>query len=326
MNVSRNIQSAFWNDEKVAEFGTEDKLFFLYLLTNANTKQVGVYKVSPRQMSYESGLAPEVIETLMKRFESEYKLIQYDASSREICILNWGKFNFKKGGKPVEDLIKKELREVTRLDFAEIVARKIPSEKVRMAVLNAIENELTNRPTNRGTNREEVAASTELTNRGTNRHTNRGTNRHTNREEVENEPVSNLQEDEKTLVQSDLTNRGTNRPTNREESVSMEHPSDELTNRPTNRGTNREEEKKKSGRKSHNTKRLQTIENETLEMTDEVLELLELWRAKRGTASDYILDQVKDSILIYGVEKVRGVMERMEAPIHYMVFEEELEK
>jgi len=318
MNVSRNIQSAFWNDEKVAEFGTEDKLFFLYLLTNANTKQVGVYKVSPRQMSYESGLAPEVIETLMKRFESEYKLIQYDASSREICILNWGKFNFKKGGKPVEDLIKKELREVIRLDFAEIVARKIPSEKVRTMVLNAIENELTNRPTNRGTNREEVAASTELTNRPT--------NRGTNREEVEDEPVSNLQEDAETLIQSDLTNRGTNRHTNREESASMEHSSDALTNRPTNRGTNREEEKKKPGRKSHNTKRLQTIENETLEMTDEVLELLELWRAKRGTASDYILDQVKDSILIYGVEKVRGVMERMEAPIHYMVFEEELEK
>lgn len=96
MNVSRNIQSAFWNDEKVAEFGTEDKLFFLYLLTNANTKQVGVYKVSPRQMSYESGLAPEVIETLMKRFESEYKLIQYDASSREICILNWESSTLKK--------------------------------------------------------------------------------------------------------------------------------------------------------------------------------------------------------------------------------------
>lgn len=209
-----------------------------------------------------------------------------------------GKFNFKKGGKPVEDLIKKELREVTRLDFAEIVARKIPSEKVRTAVLNAIENELTNRGTNRGTNREEV----------------------------ENESVANLQEDAEALIQGDLTNRCTNRHTNREESVSEEQPSDELTNRPTNRGTNRKEEKKNSGRKSHNTKRLQTIENETLEMTDEVLELLELWRAKKGTASDYILDQVKDSILIYGVEKVRGVMERMEAPIHYMVFEEELEK
>jgi len=319
MNVSRNIQSSFWSDEKVAEFNTEDKLFFLYLLTNANTKQVGVYKVSPRQMSFDSGLSPEVVETLMRRFENEYGLIQYDSSSREICILNWGKFNFKKGGKPVEDLIKKELRDVTRLDFAEIVARKIPSEKVRTAVLSAIENEFTNRGTNRHTNREEVATTTETTNR----HTNRGTNRESIEEPLFEEP----QKEEKSLIQSDLTNRYTNRGTNRDLVDSEESVSEDLANRGTNRHTNRkEEEKKKSRRSSHNTKRLQTIENETLEMTDEVLELLDLWRAKRGTASDYILDQVKDSILIYGVEKVRGVMEQIDAPIHYMVFEEELSK
>ncbi len=276
MNVSRNIQSAFWTDDKVAEFNTEDKIFFLYLLTNDHTKQVGVYKVSPRQMAYESGLSADVIERLMRRFENEYELIQYDSASREICILNWGKFNFKKGGKPVEDLIKKELREVTRLDFAEKVAQKIPSDKVRMAVLNHIETELTNRPTNRGTNREEIATTTETTNRGT--------NRHTNRSEVDNYFSSAIQEEEETLIQSDLTNRGTNRHTNREE-----------------------EKTAKKSKRNTNTQSLTDLEEEPV--SPDVIAAIEAWKDKKGSRTKNTLGEVDFLVEEYGFENFMKALE-----------------
>ena len=46
MAIYRSVHVAFWKDPKVLEeFTPEDKLFFLYLMTNPNTTQIGIYKV-----------------------------------------------------------------------------------------------------------------------------------------------------------------------------------------------------------------------------------------------------------------------------------------
>lgn len=43
----RMVHTSFWNDPTVSEEMTpEDKYFFLYLLTNEHTTQIGIYGIS----------------------------------------------------------------------------------------------------------------------------------------------------------------------------------------------------------------------------------------------------------------------------------------
>ena len=114
MAVFRVVHTEFWNDVKVIEsFTPEDKLFFLYLLTNRNTTQIGVYTITKKQMAYELGYSNESINALMQRFIDHHKLIQYDEETKELVVFNWGKWNLNRvGGKPVYDLLQKEVKSI----------------------------------------------------------------------------------------------------------------------------------------------------------------------------------------------------------------------
>ena len=111
--MTRVIDVNFWTDEKVVElFSPEDKLFFLYLMTNPHTTQLGIYGVSRKIMSFEIGYSMDVINVLIDRFENKYKVICTSKTTNEIAILNYLKHSIIKGGKPVEDLLKREIGEV----------------------------------------------------------------------------------------------------------------------------------------------------------------------------------------------------------------------
>jgi DnaD/phage-associated family protein len=152
MGVYRPVQTNFWNDVKIQEkFSPEDKLFFLYLLTNPHTKQLGVYQITYRQMAFELGYSEDSIKSMMRRFQDHHEMIKYDEDTREICIVNWGRYNFNQGGKPVEDLLRKELTEVKNLEFVELVATQIPDEKkVKKALYRLLDESWTSRGTSRG--------------------------------------------------------------------------------------------------------------------------------------------------------------------------------
>lgn len=129
----RTLQTIFWSDSKVIEEMTpDDKLFYIYLLTNSNTKQIGVYQITRKQMAFELGFSIETVNTLIDRFEEKLKLIKYDEKTREVCIINWGKYNLNNSGKPIEDCIKKELKEIKNIDFIKIVYQKIENEKIKL--------------------------------------------------------------------------------------------------------------------------------------------------------------------------------------------------
>ena len=92
MAIYRHVHVEFWNISKVLEELTpEDKLFFIYLLTNPNTTQIGVYKITKKQIAFELGFSIESVNVLMDRFINNYGLIKYNNDTREICLKNWGK-------------------------------------------------------------------------------------------------------------------------------------------------------------------------------------------------------------------------------------------
>lgn len=121
----RHVQTSFWSDARVSEEMTpEDKYFYLYLMTNEHTKQIGVYQITRKQIAFELGYSIETVKALLERFVSYHKLVMYNEETREICLVNWGKYNLNKGGKPIEDCIKKELKSIKDLSLVKMVLEK----------------------------------------------------------------------------------------------------------------------------------------------------------------------------------------------------------
>src|SRR5690554_3332406 len=128
----RMVHTEFWDDAKVIEEMTpEDKYFFLYLLTNPNTTQIGIYQITKKQMAFDLGYSLESINSLMERFINHHQIIKYNPETREIAIKNWGKYNLNKGGKPFLDCVKAELKDVKDKTLIDYVAERIENPTVK---------------------------------------------------------------------------------------------------------------------------------------------------------------------------------------------------
>jgi DnaD/phage-associated family protein len=128
----RMIHIDFWKNPIVLEeMSPEDKLFYLYLLTNANTTQIGIYKITKKQMSFDLGFSMESVQIVMDRFIHHHKVIRYNSETRELAIRNWGKDNLYKAGKPVMDCITSELKEVEDTSLIQYVSEPIEKQEIR---------------------------------------------------------------------------------------------------------------------------------------------------------------------------------------------------
>lgn len=126
MGKFRMVGIDFWNDPVVVEEMTpEDRYFYLYLLTNPRTTQIGIYKITKKHMACDLGYSVESVQSLMDRFINHHQVIRYNPETREIAIKDWGANNLRRGGKPVMDCISAELREVKDLSLIAYVAENI---------------------------------------------------------------------------------------------------------------------------------------------------------------------------------------------------------
>lgn len=128
----RMVRTDFWKNPIVSEEMTpEDKYFYLYLLTNPATTQIGIYKITKKQIAFDMGYSIESVHSLVERFIQHHKMIQYNIETRELAIKNWGKYNLQKGGKPVMDCIESELKEVEDSNLIQYVSETIEKEEIR---------------------------------------------------------------------------------------------------------------------------------------------------------------------------------------------------
>ena len=128
----RQIQTSFWSNTYIQEEMTaEDKYFYLYLMTNEFTTQIGIYSITKKQMAFDLGYSMESVTALLQRFETYHKLIKYDVESREIILLKWAENNLNIGGKPVQDLIKKEIEQVKNKDFLALMYSNCPENSLK---------------------------------------------------------------------------------------------------------------------------------------------------------------------------------------------------
>lgn len=128
----RMVLTGFWRDSFTLEkMSPEDKYFYIYLLTNAKTTQIGIYQITKKEIAFELGYSIESVQSLMERFTCLHKLIRYNPETCELAIKNWGKYNLHKGGKPIMDCIKKELKDVKDTSLLSYVSQAISKEEIR---------------------------------------------------------------------------------------------------------------------------------------------------------------------------------------------------
>jgi len=92
MAIFRKLHTSFWSDSFVEELDKDQKLFYLYLLTNERTNQCGVYEITKKQISYDLGYSIDRVSILLDYFISKGR-IRYNEQTKELAIAKWLKYN-----------------------------------------------------------------------------------------------------------------------------------------------------------------------------------------------------------------------------------------
>ena len=117
MAIYRSISMTFWTDSKIVEdFTPEDKYFYLYLMTNPLTNLPGCYEISIRQMSIDTGYTKETIQKLLNRMVEVHNVVRYSPETREILLLNWGKYNWNNSPK-LRKCVEEQIKYIKNKDF-----------------------------------------------------------------------------------------------------------------------------------------------------------------------------------------------------------------
>lgn len=110
MAVYRQIHTSFWQDPFVLELNPDEKYFYLYLMTNTKTTQIGIYEIPKKIIQIETGFGEETVDELIKAFIVYNKII-YSENTNELMLINWIKYNGSSSPK-ILARVKTELREV----------------------------------------------------------------------------------------------------------------------------------------------------------------------------------------------------------------------
>lgn len=100
----RWINTKFWDDNYIQTLDPSEKLLFLYFLMNPLTNLCGIYEISLRRISFDTGFNNEVINTILKRFQKDNKIVYYKGC---VYIVNFLK-NQRYKGESIDIAIEKE--------------------------------------------------------------------------------------------------------------------------------------------------------------------------------------------------------------------------
>ena len=87
MDLRRSVNTRIWADEWFESLTREEKLTWLYLLTNQYTNMLGIYEVSMSRVSFETGITRETLSKAFERFQRDGKA--FYLCGRYIFLVNW---------------------------------------------------------------------------------------------------------------------------------------------------------------------------------------------------------------------------------------------
>lgn len=109
MDNKRILNINFWDEEDIYDLDANQKLFYLYILTNSKTNAIGVYKFNISKAVIETAFKLDEIMDMLAFFE-ERKKIYYSDETKELLIVNWTKHNYPLSQKDLKELNKEVLR------------------------------------------------------------------------------------------------------------------------------------------------------------------------------------------------------------------------
>lgn len=104
------IERSFWETDEARELTPEEKYFWMYLQTNANVNTLGCYAFRMRKAVDETGYNKDTLEKLLD-IMVQRGMILYDATTREVFLLHWGKTNWNRQTATLR-AIKADLKEI----------------------------------------------------------------------------------------------------------------------------------------------------------------------------------------------------------------------
>lgn len=93
MAKNRYINTEFWVDEYITLLDIIEKYLFLYFLTNHLTIIAGFYKITMRQICFDTGIDSEMVAKILLRFEKANKIIYRDGYLVIVNFLKHQKLN-----------------------------------------------------------------------------------------------------------------------------------------------------------------------------------------------------------------------------------------
>jgi len=78
MEKRRSINTKFWEDSWIETLDPKEKLIFLYLLTSPLSNILGIYQITLKRISFDTGLTEETVLKALKVFESVKKIFYFD--------------------------------------------------------------------------------------------------------------------------------------------------------------------------------------------------------------------------------------------------------
>lgn len=77
MATQRYISTSFWDDEWIQTLDPSEKLLYLYFMTNPLTNIAGVYKLTDKRISFDTGFNLDTIRHLFDKFETAKKVYRH---------------------------------------------------------------------------------------------------------------------------------------------------------------------------------------------------------------------------------------------------------
>ena len=140
MGIKRIVDTSFWTDGKMDDFSPEDRYFYLYLMSNPFSTQLGIYEISIKQVAFQLGYSMHVVKVMLERFQNKYGLFFYDTKTIEIAIKNYLRHSIVKGGAPVRDCLIREIKKVKNKDLIDKVFEHIKDDtSLNETVRNLVE-------------------------------------------------------------------------------------------------------------------------------------------------------------------------------------------
>ena len=84
----RSVSTAFWSDPFIEDLTPNQKLLFLYLITNEKTNMLGIYEASIKKISFETGIENTNVKKDLEEFE---KLEKVKYINNYVILINFMK-------------------------------------------------------------------------------------------------------------------------------------------------------------------------------------------------------------------------------------------